>query len=151
MTSGGVVLIVGANYTSVQPVTTVGLSRGHPARTRHPDRVGQPGGPADHGRVSRQQLHLLSRDGVDAHSAPVEALRTDPGRPLLTMYDDFPTPGSERIELSVTTFDNWVSKTANFLLDELMLEPGEPVAVTAAGALADGRHRGRRARRPAVS
>ncbi len=60
----------------------------------------------------------------------VGALRTDPGRPLLTMYDDFPQPGSERIELSVTTFDNWVAKTANFLLDELLLEPGEPVAVT---------------------
>ena len=45
------------------------------------------------------------------------------------MYDDFPQPGSERIELSVTTFDNWVSKTANFLLDELMLEPHEPVCV----------------------
>ena len=45
------------------------------------------------------------------------------------MYDDFPQPGSERIELSVTTFDNWVSKTANFLLDELLLEPGEPVSV----------------------
>jgi uncharacterized protein (TIGR03089 family) len=67
---------------------------------------------------------------VNAHQLLVEALRTDPGRPLITMYDDFPKPGSERIELSVTTFDNWVAKTANFLLDEPALEPGEPVAVT---------------------
>jgi uncharacterized protein (TIGR03089 family) len=66
---------------------------------------------------------------MDARSILAGALRSDPGRPLLTMYDDAPTLGSERIELSVTTFDNWVSKTANFLLDELMLEPGEPVAV----------------------
>ncbi len=66
---------------------------------------------------------------MNAHRLLVDALRTDPGRPLLTMYDDFPQPGSERIELSVTTFDNWVAKTANFLLDELLLEPGEPVAV----------------------
>ena len=66
---------------------------------------------------------------MDAHALLAAALAADPGRPLLTMYDDHPAPGSERIELSVATFDNWVSKTANFLLDELMLEPGEPVAV----------------------
>jgi uncharacterized protein (TIGR03089 family) len=66
---------------------------------------------------------------MDANSLLREALRLDPGRPLLTMYDDQPAPGSERIELSVTTFENWVAKTANFLLDELLLEAGEPVAV----------------------
>src|SRR5487761_2286239 len=66
---------------------------------------------------------------MDAGSLLAEALQTDPGRPLLTMYDDAPALGAERIELSVTTCANWVSKTANFLLDELMLEPGEPVAV----------------------
>lgn len=68
-------------------------------------------------------MHVL------AHELLISALRSDPGRPLLTMYDDFPKADSERIELSVTTFDNWVAKTANFLLDELLLEPGEPVAV----------------------
>ncbi len=66
---------------------------------------------------------------VDAYAVLTAALRADPGRPLLTMYDDGPALASERIELSVATFANWVSKTANFLLDELMLEPGEPVAV----------------------
>ncbi len=66
---------------------------------------------------------------MDAQSILTRALQSDPGRPLLTMYDDAPAPGSERIELSVTTFANWVSKTANFLLDELMLEPGERVCV----------------------
>jgi uncharacterized protein (TIGR03089 family) len=66
---------------------------------------------------------------MDAHSILTKALQSDPGRPLLTMYDDAPAPNSERIELSVTTFGNWVSKTANYLLDELFLEPGEAVAV----------------------
>jgi uncharacterized protein (TIGR03089 family) len=66
---------------------------------------------------------------MDAFSILRSALAKDPGRPLLTMYDDQPAPCSERIELSVATFDNWVSKSANFLLDELMLEPGEAVAV----------------------
>ena len=66
---------------------------------------------------------------MDAHSILTAALQADPGRPLLTMYDDGPALASERIELSVATFANWVSKTANFLLDELMLEPGEAVAV----------------------
>ncbi|HEX4017087.1 MAG TPA: TIGR03089 family protein [Frankiaceae bacterium] len=66
---------------------------------------------------------------MDAWSILGAALQSDPGRPLLTMYDDAPALGSERIELSVTTFANWVSKTANFLVDELTLEPGEPVAV----------------------
>ena len=66
---------------------------------------------------------------MDAYTLLQNALATDPGRPLLTMYDDHPAPGSERIELSVATFANWIAKTANYLLDELMLEPGEPVAV----------------------
>jgi uncharacterized protein (TIGR03089 family) len=63
---------------------------------------------------------------ADAYSLLRKAMQTDPGRPLLTMYDDLT---GERIELSVATFDNWVAKTANFLLDELLLEPGEAVNV----------------------
>lgn len=43
-----------------------------------------------------------------------QALRADPGRPLLTYYDD---ATGERIELSAATLDNWVSKTANLLVD----------------------------------
>ncbi|TQS46446.1 TIGR03089 family protein [Cryptosporangium phraense] len=41
-----------------------------------------------------------------------KALADDPGRPLITMYDD---RTGERVELSVATVDNWVSKTANLL------------------------------------
>jgi uncharacterized protein (TIGR03089 family) len=49
-------------------------------------------------------------------------LATGAGQPLVTFYDD---ATGERTELSVTTFANWVSKTANLYADELMLEPGD--------------------------
>ena len=51
-------------------------------------------------------------------------LRTDPGRPLLTSYDE---QSGERTELSAVTFANWVSKTANLLTDELGLDDGDTV------------------------
>jgi uncharacterized protein (TIGR03089 family) len=54
------------------------------------------------------------------------ALRRDPARPLVTFYDD---ATGERTELSVTTFANWVAKTANLLRDDLAAEPGGTVAV----------------------
>ena len=53
-----------------------------------------------------------------------ERLRTDPGRPLLTAYDD---RSGERTELSAVTFANWVSKTANLLTDELGHDEGDTV------------------------
>jgi uncharacterized protein (TIGR03089 family) len=46
-------------------------------------------------------------------------------RPLLTFYDD---GRGERVELSYKTFDNWVRKVANLLVDELGVEQGERVA-----------------------
>lgn len=53
-------------------------------------------------------------------------LRRDPSAPFVTFYDD--TTG-ERTELSVTTYANWVSKTANLFVDELMLDPGDDLHV----------------------
>ena len=53
-------------------------------------------------------------------------LQADAGQPLVTFYDD--TTG-ERTELSVKTYANWVSKTANLYADELMLDPGDAVAI----------------------
>jgi uncharacterized protein (TIGR03089 family) len=50
----------------------------------------------------------------------------EPSRPLVTFYDD---AAGERIELSAKTFDNWVAKTANLLVDGLDAEPGERVAL----------------------
>src|SRR5262249_10238292 len=56
-----------------------------------------------------------------------ELLKTaDPVRPLVTFYDD---ATGERIELSATTFGNWVAKTANLLVDELDAEPGDRIAL----------------------
>ncbi|MEU6843710.1 TIGR03089 family protein [Streptomyces sp. NPDC046716] len=55
-----------------------------------------------------------------------EALRGDPGRPLVTFYDD---ATGERVELSVATLANWVAKTANLLQGDLGAEPGDRVAV----------------------
>ncbi|MDN3023003.1 TIGR03089 family protein [Streptomyces sp. S.PB5] len=54
------------------------------------------------------------------------ALAADPGRPLVTFYDD---ATGERVELSVATFANWVAKTANLLQGELSVEPGDRVAL----------------------
>ena len=49
-------------------------------------------------------------------------LRTDPGRPLVTFYDH---ATDERVELSVTTYANWVAKAASLLADEHDLERGQ--------------------------
>ena len=54
------------------------------------------------------------------------ALTTDPARPLVTFYDD---ATGERVELSVATFANWVSKTANLLQGDLAAEPGDRLAL----------------------
>lgn len=54
------------------------------------------------------------------------AVRRDPTTPLLTWYDDL---SGDRTELSGATLDNWVSKTANLLLDGAGLGEGDGVAV----------------------
>ena len=48
-------------------------------------------------------------------------LRHDPGRPLLTFYDH---ASDERVELSVTTYANWVAKASGLLSDVADLERG---------------------------
>jgi uncharacterized protein (TIGR03089 family) len=53
-------------------------------------------------------------------------LLTQPARPLITHYDD---AAGTRVELSVATMANWAAKTANWLLDEFDVEPGDGVAV----------------------
>jgi uncharacterized protein (TIGR03089 family) len=63
-------------------------------------------------------------------TTPAELLRTaarpDPGRPFVTFYDD---STGERVELSFTTFDNWVAKTANMIVEDLGARPGERVSL----------------------
>jgi len=53
-------------------------------------------------------------------------LRTDPGLPLITFYDE---ATGERVELSATTYANWVAKTASLLTEEHDLERGQRLAV----------------------
>jgi uncharacterized protein (TIGR03089 family) len=53
-------------------------------------------------------------------------VRRDGSRPLLTYYDD---ETGERIELSVTTFDNWVAKTVGLLRDGLGADAGARVSL----------------------
>ncbi|MBV8541009.1 MAG: TIGR03089 family protein [Pseudonocardiales bacterium] len=53
-------------------------------------------------------------------------LRADPARPRITHYDD--ATGS-RVELSGATLANWAAKTANWLRDELDVQPGDTVVV----------------------
>jgi uncharacterized protein (TIGR03089 family) len=48
-------------------------------------------------------------------------LRRDPGRPLITFYDH---ATDERVELSVTTYANWVAKASGLLTDVADLERG---------------------------
>lgn len=64
-----------------------------------------------------------------AHTFPAllaKLLRTDPGRPLVTFYDDL---SGERTELSVATYDNWVAKTSSLMVEEFDLERGDAVLI----------------------
>ncbi len=54
------------------------------------------------------------------------ALQRSAAAPLLTAYDDV---AASRVELSATTFANWVAKTANLLQEEFDVGPGSRVAV----------------------
>jgi uncharacterized protein (TIGR03089 family) len=53
-------------------------------------------------------------------------LQGAPAQPLITHYDD---AAGTRVELSVATMRNWAAKTANWLVDELDVTPGDRVAV----------------------
>lgn len=59
-------------------------------------------------------------------AAFTDAVRRDATAPLITYYDDH---SGERVELSGATLDNWVSKTANLLVDGVGLGSGDTVAV----------------------
>ena len=53
-------------------------------------------------------------------------LKGDPGRPLVTFYDD---ATGERVELSVTTYANWVAKAASMLVEQHDLERGDTLRI----------------------
>ncbi|MGQ4270644.1 TIGR03089 family protein [Nocardiopsis changdeensis] len=52
-----------------------------------------------------------------------DLVAADPSRPFVTSYD----ASGGRVELSRATFDNWVSKTANMLVDGFGTQPGDRV------------------------
>ncbi|MEO7070200.1 MAG: TIGR03089 family protein [Nostocoides sp.] len=56
-----------------------------------------------------------------------DLVRADPTAPRLTAYDDTPSGGGERIELSAKVLANWVAKAANALQEEWDVEPGTRV------------------------
>ncbi len=58
--------------------------------------------------------------------ALTSSLRDEPGRPFVTFYDD---ASGERVELSLATFDNWVSKVANLFSDEIGVAPGDRLEI----------------------
>lgn len=63
---------------------------------------------------------------LPAHTVPdlLAALTaSDLNRPRLTWYG----PDGERVELSARTLANWVAKSANLLVEELDVEPGQVI------------------------
>ena len=63
-----------------------------------------------------------------------QRVRIDGSAPLLTYYD---VDSGERVELSATSFSNWVDKTSNLLVDEVAVTAGDaismPLAIEAPG------------------
>lgn len=59
-------------------------------------------------------------------AALARALRTNPGRPFVTYIDD---RTGERIELSLTTYANWIAKASGLLTDEYGLERGQRIRI----------------------
>lgn len=55
-----------------------------------------------------------------------DLLRKEPGRPLVTFYDH---ATGERVELSVTTYANWVAKVSSLLVEEHDLARGDALRV----------------------
>jgi uncharacterized protein (TIGR03089 family) len=58
-----------------------------------------------------------------------QRVRRDGADPLITYYD---LDSGERTELSAVSFANWVNKTSNLLVGELLVDPGDAVQLTLA-------------------
>ncbi|CCH79561.1 conserved hypothetical protein [Nostocoides japonicum T1-X7] len=56
-----------------------------------------------------------------------DLVTADPGRPRITMYDDTPGGGGERVELSARVLANWVAKAGNALQEEWDAAPGSRI------------------------
>src|SRR3954454_11291772 len=76
--------------------------------------------------ITQSHSTIVGRVPTTIPQAFSESVRRDPTTPLLTWYDD---ATGDRTELSGATLDNWVSKTANLLVDGLGLGSGDTAAV----------------------
>lgn len=70
------------------------------------------------------QYHRVTISDLLAREA-----RRDGARPFLTWYDD---ATGDRVELSVATTANWAAKIANYLVDDVDVQPGDDVIVVPA-------------------
>jgi uncharacterized protein (TIGR03089 family) len=66
---------------------------------------------------------------ADVPALMLDLISMDPGRPRVTWYG----PDHERVEFSAKTLNNWVSKTANLLVDELDAGPGTRLGIALPG------------------
>jgi uncharacterized protein (TIGR03089 family) len=66
---------------------------------------------------------------ADVPALMLDLISMDPGRPRVTWYG----PDHERVEFSAKTLNNWVSKTANLLVDELDAGPGSRIGLALPG------------------
>ncbi|MCW2640886.1 MAG: hypothetical protein JWP76_3192 [Dactylosporangium sp.] len=83
--------------------------------------------PYRHSSVLEYLVVISSQGGFsNVYAAFRAAIDADPTRPLLTFYDE---ATGERNELSGTTLENWVAKTANLLVDGCGLITGDAAAV----------------------
>lgn len=114
--------LTGKPTPSVAPADACGTSVNRVSRTgrRTVDLPVSPPLPSVRQRVSSLQM------AQDIAQVFAGAVAVDPTRPLLTWYDDVT---GERTELSGATLDNWVSKTANMLVDAATLGPGDRAVV----------------------
>ena len=65
-------------------------------------------------------------DSSSPYALLASACQRDAARPSLTWYDN---DTGERAELSGATLLNWVNKTANFMIDELSVQPGVSISL----------------------
>ncbi len=70
-------------------------------------------------------MNLRAADAEDFAGVLAAQVARYGDRPLVTWYGAAP---GERVELSWKTFENWTAKTANLLVEELGVEPGDRVA-----------------------
>ena len=108
-----VTLYVGSDFGAAQATAAAPSASGSASAT-----AGLPQRPRQHRAEDRRPDHVRE---LTLGRLLEPALRRDPSGPLLTWYDE---AGGERVELSASTLDNWVAKTANLLDEELPGSPG---------------------------